>query len=157
MVKTFRLRICEALTARSGLSLVSACLLFADVDQAYVADPPEADALPGYYEFFMKTGRLVRIKQEIERFGVYLVDKAGRIRVCFKGTKTARPRLDQMLTELARINGGGSPGMQDADEKIVADRDGLFSARRDGKNAETSGRWEGWKAAGGVWVGKLVG
>ena len=29
--------------------------------------PPESDTLPGYYQFFMKAGKLVRIKPEIQR------------------------------------------------------------------------------------------
>jgi hypothetical protein len=28
---------------------------------------PESDTLPGYYQFFMKAGKLVRIKPEIQR------------------------------------------------------------------------------------------
>ena len=31
------------------------------------AEPPQADRLPGYYEFFMKSGRRVRIEQEVQR------------------------------------------------------------------------------------------
>ncbi len=31
------------------------------------AEPPQAGRLPGYYEFFMKSGRRVRIKQEEQR------------------------------------------------------------------------------------------
>jgi hypothetical protein len=29
--------------------------------------PPESNSLPGYYQFFMKAGKLVRIKPEIQR------------------------------------------------------------------------------------------
>lgn len=31
------------------------------------AEPPQAGRLPGYYEFFMKSGRKVRIQQEVQR------------------------------------------------------------------------------------------
>ncbi len=31
------------------------------------AEPPQADRLPGYYQFFMKSGRQVRIQQEVQR------------------------------------------------------------------------------------------
>ena len=60
-------RLCRGPMVLLGALLIAAFLLFIPAEQAYAADPPEADALPGYYEFFMKTGRLVRITQEVER------------------------------------------------------------------------------------------
>ena len=37
------------------------------IPAAVSGEPVRAEELPGYYEFFMKTGRLVRIKDEVVR------------------------------------------------------------------------------------------
>lgn len=58
----------------------------------------------------------------IKRYGVYLVDKRGVIRVYFEGTKTARPRLDLILAELARIQGVKPPKIENVGGKIVVER-----------------------------------
>ena len=53
-----------------------------------------------------------------KRYGVYLIDKKGVIRVFFEGTKTARPRLDMVINELAAIEGVPAPAMSYVDGKI---------------------------------------
>jgi hypothetical protein len=53
------------------------------------APPSETDKLPGYYEFFMKSGELTRIKPELERD---LKIEAGAIKPM---------AMDQPLPELA--------------------------------------------------------
>ncbi len=56
----------------------------------------------------------------MDRYGVYLADKEGNLRVAFAGTKTARPRLDLILRELAAIEGKEAPATSTADGKIQA-------------------------------------
>lgn len=58
----------------------------------------------------------------VERYGVFLVDKAGNIRVQLPGTKTARARLDVILRELAWMEGVEPPATRQVDGKTqVAD------------------------------------
>lgn len=59
----------------------------------------------------------------LSRYGVYLVDKSGDIRVKLEGTKAARPRLDVILEELAWMAGGGAGLPDDADGKDRAQGD----------------------------------
>lgn len=55
----------------------------------------------------------------IKRYGVYLIDKQGMIRVYLPGTKTARPRLDMIVNELAKMAGLPAPELTYEDGKIM--------------------------------------
>ncbi|MHC5065246.1 MAG: protein-disulfide reductase DsbD domain-containing protein [Planctomycetota bacterium] len=46
------------------------------------------------------------------RYGIYLVDKEGVIRIAADGNKEARPRLDLVMEELAALEGGDAPEVQ---------------------------------------------
>lgn len=58
-------------------------------------------------------------RSPFEIFGVYLIDKEGTIRTFLRGTKEARPRLDLILEELAKIEGVEPPRIVNAGGKFV--------------------------------------
>lgn len=70
--------------------------------------------LPRITEFVHNSFPIVADPEQITRepfeiFGIYLVDKEGVVRTYIPGTKEARPRLDIIITELAKLAGKEPP------------------------------------------------
>jgi Thiol:disulfide interchange protein DsbD, N-terminal len=70
--------------------------------------------LPRITEFVHNTFPVVADPDQITRkefqiFGVYLIDKRGIVRTFIPGTKEARPRLDMIVEELAKMTGKPVP------------------------------------------------
>ena len=80
--------------------------------------------LPRITEFVHNTFPIVADPKQVTRkpfdiFGVYLIDKEGTLRTFIPGTKEARPRLDMILTEIAKIQGVDPPSFSDTDGHIA--------------------------------------
>jgi hypothetical protein len=79
----------------------------------------------------------------IKRYGVYIVDKKGVIRTYFAGIKTARPRLDVMVKELARIENVKPPKIENKEGKIRIQKStaAKASTSKAGKQQVLAIRW----------------
>jgi hypothetical protein len=57
-------------------------------------------------------------RKAFKRYGMYFIDRKGMIQSWIPGTKTARPRLDLIVKEAARIAGKEAPSIENKDGKI---------------------------------------
>lgn len=81
--------------------------------------------LPRIKEFVHNSFPIVADPDQVTRelfdiFGVYLIDKKGILQTFLPGTKEARPRLDILLEELAKLEGVDPPLVEDASGHAVA-------------------------------------
>ena len=75
--------------------------------------------------------------ETFSRYGVYLVDKEGVIRVVAEGSKEARPRLDLLVEALAKLEGKPVPAVQFGGAR-TGDEPGT---EVDGPESVLSSRW----------------
>ncbi len=60
---------------------------------------------------------------DFDLFSMYIVDPEGVVRVRIPGTKQARPRLDQVFSELERLSGVKAPDLSYADGRMIRGTD----------------------------------
>lgn len=81
-------------------------------------------------------------REAFDIFSVYLIDKEGVLQTHIPGTKEARPRLDMILTELAKLEGVAPPEVRDARGHAVAHMPGVEPAAKVTSAEEAVGvRW----------------
>lgn len=81
-------------------------------------------------------------REAFDIFSVYLIDKEGILQTHIPGIKEARPRLDIILTELAKLEGVAPPEVEDATGRAVARMPGAESQTKAISSAEAVGvRW----------------
>lgn len=85
--------------------------------------------LPRINEFVHNTFPILADPDQITRgdfeiFSVYLIDKEGTLRTYIPGVKEARPRLDVIFEELAKIQGIDPPEFESVRDLVVVRRPG---------------------------------